>query len=286
MTATYPTVEADPVAGSALTGETTARVADVDAEETRAKIAEALKQDASTAATDAELAAEAARAAAAEATKQDASTAATDTELGAEATARANADTALNTAISTEATARSSADSTHAALTTGVHGIAATTLLATYADLRDLGNIVTRHGISALSASTWMPIFVAPTACQVRSVSYLPAGGDGTIDASNYWWGNLQVYRFDTGQTVIPSAQAAAADLIARKQIIGPDNRMVAGQPWDWGSVAWSETAAILWPGDVLGVFWARTGAPGNIQGTGALPSLYTTRVAPVAVTA
>lgn len=172
----------------------------------------------------------------------------------------------------------------HAEDTTGVHGIADTDGLARAVDLGELGAVATRHGIAALAASTWVPIFVAPVACRVRDVIFLPAGGDGTIDAANHWWGNLQVYRFDTGQTVQPAAQAAGNDLIARKQIIGPDNRMTAGQPWDWGSVAWNEAAAHLWRGDVLGVWWARTGAPGNIQGTGALPALYTTRIVPVAV--
>jgi hypothetical protein len=125
----------------------------------------------------------------------------------------------------------------------------------------DLGAWPGAEGPS-ISASTWLPIFVAQAACVVRNVSIIPrAAVSGST--SHTWTGNLAVSRLIDNH---PITAPPATDLIAARLIDGDsDNSWVQGQPWDWASVDWDEAQAHLLPDDVLGVYWTKTGSPSAI---------------------
>ena len=179
-------------------------------------------------------------------------------------------------------------------VTRAVRGVSTAVQAAIRGEAHELGNIVARQYHTALSASTWVPVVTVPIACRVRHVIFLPSAGSGNLNAANHWWGHLGVSRYDAAVdagTGVLAAAPTGSDLIAKRQIInGSDSHMATQVPWDWGSVEWTETAAVLWPGDTLGVFWERVtdgtpSFPGNIAGTTAAPAIYTARLVPVEVT-
>jgi hypothetical protein len=199
--------------GTAVSNEVTARIADVDVEEA-ARIAadvsvaataassvsaeavaraaaDALKQDASTAATDSELsaavAAEAALRTAADVLKQDASTAATDAELAAGLALKQDASTAatdaeVTAAVAAEAALRTAADTV----------VAENTQTADYTlVLSDAGKSITVNSASAkvitvpVNASVAFPVGTIIEICRYGAGSVTIHCVSGTVTIPN-----------------------------------------------------------------------------------------------------
>ena len=140
------------------------------------------------------------------------------------------------------------------------------------------GDVVQANWPSAISVSRWVPIMAAPVACIVRNVIIVP---DATtaLNTTNYWTANLMASRTANGNPV-GAPGTTGTDLIAARPINGTINNWLAKQPWDFGSVVWTEAEATLLPGDTLGIWFAETGAPADLPAA----TLLTARIAPTSV--
>lgn len=124
----------------------------------------------------------------------------------------------------------------------------------------DLPTVMASDVNGAVSASGFRPIYLALGSERVRNVGLLvQAAFTGT--ATDYWNGHLAVSRYSLGN---PNA-LASLQVIAKRTTALYTTAMVVRRAWTWGEVPWLESAALLGPRDVLGVYWEKVGVPANL---------------------
>lgn len=144
-----------------------------------------------------------------------------------------------------------------------------------------VGPQLIREEWAAIAASAWVPIGMALEASKVRNVSILPRA-NAVGSAGNTWTGRLAVSRFADGNPITsPLAGAPTTQQIAARVLNNSADGMAIGKSWGWGTVEWTDANAELQPGDVLGVYWEKAGAPANLPAA----LIYVARLSPVRVT-